>query len=63
MRARTVAIGGLLALPMAGLVLLLAVPEFDVTWEHHPSHFWLVLGAMAFFAGAMLVFARLRRWI
>jgi class 3 adenylate cyclase len=43
MRARTTAIGGLLALPVAGLVLLLAVPELDVTWEHHPSHFWLVL--------------------
>jgi class 3 adenylate cyclase len=34
---------GLLTLPLAGLVLLLAVPELDVRWEHHPSHFWLVL--------------------
>ncbi len=32
-----------LALPLAGLVLLLAQPEADAHWEHHPSHFWLVL--------------------
>jgi adenylate cyclase len=35
----------LLVLPVAGLVLLLAAPEADVHWEHHPAHFWLVLGA------------------
>lgn len=33
----------LLALPLAGLALLLAVPSIDVLWEHHPSHFLLVL--------------------
>ncbi len=32
-----------LALPLIGLALLLARPEFDMRWEHHPSHFWLVL--------------------
>ncbi len=32
-----------LALPVFGLALLLARPELDVRWEHHPSHFWLVL--------------------
>jgi len=32
-----------LALPLAGLGLLMARPELDVHWEHHPSHFWLVL--------------------
>jgi class 3 adenylate cyclase len=37
----------LLVLPLAGLVLLLAQPELDVHWEHHPSHFWLVLGTAA----------------
>jgi adenylate cyclase len=36
---------GALALPVLGLVLLLAAPEADVQWEHHPSHFWLVLAA------------------
>jgi adenylate cyclase len=36
---------GLLLLPLAGLAVLLAAPEADVVWEHHPSHFWLVLGA------------------
>ena len=35
----------LLALPLAGLALLHVRPELDVRWEHHPSHFWLVLGA------------------
>lgn len=34
---------GLLVLPLVGLALLLARPEFDLEWEHHPSHFWLVL--------------------
>jgi class 3 adenylate cyclase len=33
----------LLALPLAGLFLLLARPELDLHWEHQPSHFWLVL--------------------
>ncbi len=35
----------LFALPVAGLALLVAEPDLDVRWEHHPSHFWLVLGA------------------
>ncbi|HEV3375729.1 MAG TPA: adenylate/guanylate cyclase domain-containing protein [Thermoleophilaceae bacterium] len=34
-----------LALPILGLILLLAAPDADVQWEHHPSHFWLVLAA------------------
>ncbi len=33
----------ILALPVVGLALLLARPELDLQWEHHPSHFWLVL--------------------
>jgi class 3 adenylate cyclase len=32
-------------LPVAGLALLLRRPSLDLVWEHHPSHFWLVLGA------------------
>jgi adenylate cyclase len=36
---------GLLALPLLGLLLLLARPRLDVEWEHHPAHFWLVLAA------------------
>jgi class 3 adenylate cyclase len=39
--------GVALALPLAGLALLLVRPELDLTWEHHPSHFWLVLGTAA----------------
>ncbi|MGH2996256.1 MAG: adenylate/guanylate cyclase domain-containing protein [Gaiellaceae bacterium] len=34
----------LIAIPIGGLALLLAQPEVDVDWEHHPAHFWLVLG-------------------
>src|SRR5918997_1766874 len=34
-----------LALPLLGLVLLLAAPDAEVQWEHHPAHFWLVLAA------------------
>jgi class 3 adenylate cyclase len=34
---------GALVLPLIGLALLIARPELDVEWEHHPSHFWLVL--------------------
>ena len=33
-----------LAVPLAGLLLLLGIPYLDAHWEHHPSHFWLVLG-------------------
>jgi adenylate cyclase len=32
-----------LALPLAALGLLAAEPDLDRRWEHHPSHFWLVL--------------------
>jgi class 3 adenylate cyclase len=32
-----------LAIPLAGLALLLSDPRLDVHWEHHPAHFWLVL--------------------
>lgn len=36
-----------LVLPLIGLVVLLARPDFDLEWQHHPSHFWLVLLAAA----------------
>jgi adenylate cyclase len=32
-----------LALPLLGLALLLVRQDLDLRWEHHPSHFWLVL--------------------
>jgi class 3 adenylate cyclase len=35
--------GGVLTLPLLGFLLLMQSPDLDVTWEHHPSHFWLVL--------------------
>ncbi len=34
----------LLALPIAGLVLLLVEPDADAHWQHRPTHFWLILG-------------------
>jgi adenylate cyclase len=42
-RSKVVTLVFALVLPLVGLALLLAVPSFDVRWEHHPSHFWLVL--------------------
>jgi adenylate cyclase len=42
-RARLVAWVSLVALPAAGLILLLADPEADMRWEDHRAHFWLVL--------------------
>ncbi len=47
--ARGVDVWVLIALlaPLAGLFALLAIPNADLTWEHHPSHFWLVLGTAA----------------
>lgn len=44
---RTVALATALALPIVGLVLLIAQPELDIRWQHHPAHFWLVLMAAA----------------
>jgi adenylate cyclase len=49
------AVAAALLLPMAGLALLLARPGTDLTWEHHPSHFWLVLGTAA--VSAVLAYA------
>ena len=44
-----------LLLPVAGLALLLARPSLDLLWEHHPSHFWLVLTSAA--VAAVLAYA------
>jgi adenylate cyclase len=53
----------LLALPLIGLAILLAAPETDFEWQHHPSHFWIVLltaGLNAILAYATGVAARRR---
>jgi adenylate cyclase len=42
---RVTAWSAVLLLPMAGFALLLARPDLDGRWQHHPSHFWLVLAA------------------
>src|SRR5215212_4783054 len=36
-----------LALPMLGLWLLIAQPQFDIHWQHEPTHFWLIAGFAA----------------
>ena len=46
---------GVLALPLLGLALLMRRPELDLHWEHHPSHFWLVLATAAL--SAVLAYA------
>jgi adenylate cyclase len=51
----TAGLAAALAAPLAGLALLLARPSIDHTWEHHPSHFWLVLGSAA--VAAVLAYA------
>lgn len=45
--AAGISLGLVGSLPLAALLLLLRRPELDVRWEHHPAHFWLVLGAAA----------------
>ena len=45
--ARLWPVGFVLVLPLIGLALLIAQPELDMAWEHHPAHFWLVLSAAA----------------
>jgi adenylate cyclase len=53
--ARLVAWGALLLLPLVGLLVLLAVPRLDLTWENHRAHFWLVLAVAA--VNAVLAYA------
>ena len=52
-----------LALPMLGLWLLIAQPQFDIHWQHEPAHFWLIAGfaAMNSVLGAFMSEAA-RRW-
>lgn len=50
-----------LALPLAGLWLLLAVPAADVRLEHHPTHFWLIALAAALNVGLSVLVARAAR--
>ena len=52
-----------LALPVVALVLLAAEPDLDLRWEHHRSHFWLVLTvALAWAAWAVWPPAPEARW-
>jgi adenylate cyclase len=45
----------LVGVPLAGLVLLLAVPSLDVHWENQPAHFWLVLLSAVLASGLALL--------
>jgi adenylate cyclase len=53
----------LLLVPLAGLFLLLGIPRLDLTWEHQPAHFWLVLIAavVSFLLGLLMAEAAGRR--
>ena len=35
--------GALCVIPLVGLLVLLAEPSYDLIWENHPAHFWLVV--------------------
>jgi adenylate cyclase len=48
-------LGVALALPVIGLLVLLAQPGLDLEWQHQPSHFWLVLLAALLTAGLAYV--------
>ena len=54
-RPRAWLLAVLLAVPLAGLALLLAVPDLDIEWEHHPSHFLLVLAVALINVGLAIV--------
>jgi adenylate cyclase len=40
---RVAVLSALLAVPLVWLAVALSRPSADLHWEHHPSHFWLVL--------------------
>jgi len=50
-RSRIAITAAVLAVPLLGLLLLLSQPALDLRWEHHPSHFWLVLITAVLSAG------------
>ena len=52
-----------LALPLLGLWLLIAQPQFDVHWQHEPTHFWLIasFAAVNSVVGALMSEAARRR--
>ena len=61
--SRRALLAAVVLLPLAGLALLLAEPSFDLTWENHPAHFWLVLimGMLSFALGFLIAEAAARR--
>ena len=57
--ARLWPVGLLLVLPLVGLAVLLVQPELDMAWEHHPSHFNVVLAYVTNIAAGRYRDARL----
>jgi class 3 adenylate cyclase len=47
-----------LSLPLVGLWLLLANPQFDVVWEDHGVHFWLILATALVNVGLAVLIGR-----
>jgi len=50
-----------LLLPLAGFFLLLARPDWDVHWEHHRAHFWLVFSVAVVNAALGLAMSEVAR--
>jgi adenylate cyclase len=46
-RGLVVAAVAVVVAPLVLLLILRLWPTLDVLWQHHPAHFWLVLGAAA----------------
>ncbi len=55
LRWRFGTVAALLLAPLAGLAILIFQPKFDIAWEHHPAHFWLVVSVGAI--NAVLAYA------
>ncbi|QNN52386.1 adenylate/guanylate cyclase domain-containing protein [Nocardioides mesophilus] len=53
--SRLLLIGAMLLVPLLGFALLMRQPSLDLRWEHHPTHFWLVLTTAAL--SAVLAYA------
>lgn len=58
---RLVSLSALLLVPVAGLILLLAVPELDIMYQHDPTHFWLVLLAALLNVGLGILTSEIAR--
>lgn len=58
---RLIGLSVLLLVPVAGLILLLAVQSLDVMYQHDPTHFWLVLLAALLNVGLGILTSEIAR--